>query len=305
MSTNQRTFNTSYLPLILISLTIIILVIMLLVGGMVKVIAWNLSELFLSVVAINGLVFTIWRWVSQKRLDTLGKLTGAAVLLALSPLLMIFYPVAYPASLQDTQPSVTVRLPADVPLQVIWGGDTLAVNQHVVVPDQRWAYDLLVEPYLTGSPKVTDYGCYGVAVVAPAAGEVVIAHDGEPDMVPGESSNNFKAPDGNHVAIHLDETGTYLVIAHLKPGSVTVTAGQHVAEGQVIGQCGNSGNTSEPHIHIHHQRQDPTVYPVNFAEGLPLYFRDLDGPAMPQGGYALVDGAVVATGDVVVYQKQP
>jgi len=305
MSPNKRIFNASYIPLALIVLTIFILVIMLLLGGMVKVIAWNLSALFLSVVAINGLVFTIWRWIVQKRLDMPGKLTGAAVLLAFSPLLMVFYPVAYPASLIDTRPSVTVRLPADVPLQVIWGGDTLAVNQHVMVPDQRWAYDLLVEPYLTGSPELTDYGCYGVPVVAPAAGEVIAAHDGEPDMVPGESSNNYQAPEGNHVAIRLDETGTYLVIAHLKPGSVTVSVGQRVTEGQVFGQCGNSGNTSEPHIHIHHQRQDPTVYPINFAEGLPLYFRDLDGPAMPQGGYVIVDGAVVTTGDMVVHRKQP
>ncbi len=305
MSANQRTFNFSYIPLILILLTAIILLGMFLAGGMVKVIAWNLAVLPISIVAINGLVFTIRRWIIQKRLDLPGKVTGAAVLLAFSPVLMVIYPVPYPASLQDTQPSVTVRLPADVPLKVVWGGDTLAVNQHVVVPDQRWAYDLVVEPYLTGSTKVTDYGCYGVPVVAPAAGEVVIAHDGEQDMVPGESSNNYKAPEGNHVAIRLDETDTYLVIAHLKPGSVAVASGQHVTEGQVIGQCGNSGNTSEPHIHLHHQRQDPTIYPINFAEGLPLYFRDLDGPMIPQGGVEFVDGMVVATGDLVVYRNKP
>ena len=44
-------------------------------------------------------------------------------------------------------------------------------------------------------------------------------------------------------------------------------------EGDVIGRCGNSGHTSEPHIHIHHQRQKPAASgPVNFAEGLPLFF---------------------------------
>ena len=72
-----------------------------------------------------------------------------------------------------------------------------------------------------------------------------------------------------------------------------------VEEGEVIGECGNSGNTSEPHIHIHHQRQDPTVFPVNFAEGLPLYFRDHDGPPMPVGGIKVEGETITATGDVV------
>ena len=95
------------------------------------------------------------------------------------------------------------------------------------------------------------------------------------------------------------ESGTYLVIAHLKQGSVRVKTGESVEEGQVIGECGNSGNTSEPHIHIHHQRQDPSVFPINFAEGLPLYFRDHDGAPMPVGGIKVEVSTLIATGDVV------
>ncbi len=124
------------------------------------------------------------------------------------------------------------------------------------------------------------------------------AHDGEPDMIPGAISNNVQMPTGNHIALKL-ETGTYLIIAHLKPGSVLVKAGDMVEEGQIIGQCGNSGNTSEPHIHIHHQRQDPNFYPVNFAEGLPLYFRDQTGAPMPEGGLRMEDGKPVAIGVTV------
>ncbi|MDO9301112.1 MAG: hypothetical protein Q7T89_07000 [Anaerolineales bacterium] len=73
----------------------------------------------------------------------------------------------------------------------------------------------------------------------------------------------------------------------------------------LTGQCGNSGNTSEPHIHIHHQRQDPSVYPINFAEGLPLYSRDHDGPPMPEGGLDMVDGAPLAIGLTVTHQNKP
>jgi hypothetical protein len=236
--------------------------------------------------------------IIKRRFSRLWIITLLVSLLSLSPAILFVKPIAYPASLDSTTPSATVRLPANVPLRVVWGGDSIETNYHAAVPDQRWAYDLLVEPYLTGSSHLEDYGCYGVPVVAPVSGLVINAHDGEPDEVPGIASNNVTAPTGNHVVIQL-ETGTYLVIAHLKQGSVLAKSGEHVEEGQVIGQCGNSGNTSEPHIHIHHQRQDPTVFPVNFAEGLPLYFRDHEGAPMPIGGVKVNGDVITATGDVV------
>ena len=225
--------------------------------------------------------------------------TLLASIVSLLPAINFVARGGFPASLEKTTPSVTVRLPADVPLLVASGGELVSTNSHAIVPDQRWAYDLLVDPAVNGSEKLEDYGCYGVPVMAPANGLVVQAHDGEPDEAPGVTSNNFTAPTGNHVTIQLEETGTYLIIAHLQPGSVTVRTGESVVEGQVIGACGNSGNTSEPHIHIHHQRQDPNIYPLNFAEGLPLYFRDHDGAPMPLGGYIEEDGVITLTGDVV------
>jgi hypothetical protein len=225
--------------------------------------------------------------------------TAITSLLSLLPLILWFSPVAYPASLEKMIPAVTVRLPTDAPLRVAWGGDSIKTNQHAAVPDQRWAYDLVVEPYFTGSSNLEDYGCFGIPTVAPISGYIVSAHDGEPDETPGVVSNNFTAPTGNHVMIRIEETGTYLVIAHLKNGSVAVQTGDTVEEGEVIGECGNSGNTSEPHIHIHHQRQDPTVFPLNFAEGLPLYFRDHDGNPMPVGGIRIEGEVVIAEGDIV------
>lgn len=291
-----------YLPLGIILITAILLAGMLLSGGMRKIAAWYLLQLLLPATGVIGLLFTLTRWVIRRRFE---KWTGMLSLLALLPALMLVYPLPFPASLAHTTPAVTVRLPANAPLKVLWGGDTQAVNYHVIAPDQRWAYDLAVAPYLSGGASLTDYGCFGVPVVAPESGVITLAHDGEPDMPPGQPSNNFTTPSGNHIVIQLDETGTYLEIAHLQQGSVTVTTGQRVAEGQVIGQCGNSGNTSEPHIHIHHQRQNPAEYPLNFAEGLPLYFRDHDGPPMPEGGLEFIDGVITALGDTVTPQNIP
>jgi len=91
--------------------------------------------------------------------------------------------------------------------------------------------------------------------------------------------------EGNHVYIKIDEMGTFLLLNHLKKGSVLVKVGDHVNEGDIIGKVGNSGSTSEPHLHIQHQRQNPTktIYPI-FAEGLPLYFKDIDNKPMPEKG---------------------
>jgi len=299
MKTRSRLWRiVRWAPLAAMLLVAAVLGVMLLLGGMIRVAAWYGLQLVAPILGLAVLIVVGLYALIRRRFSRPVVVTGAAALVLLSAAILIVAPPAYPASLESTQPAATVRLPANVPLKVAWGGDTKRVNQHAVVPDQRWAYDLVVEPYFTGSSELTDYGCYGVPVVAPAAGTVAEAHDGEPDMTPGVSSNNYTAPEGNFVAIEL-ETGTYLLLAHMQPGSVRVKTGDRVEEGQEIGRCGNSGNTSEPHIHIHHQRQDPRVYPLNFAEGLPLYFRDHDGPPMPEGGVRVEDGEPVALGATV------
>jgi hypothetical protein len=280
-------------------LVLSILLVMFFMGGIKRISAWYLLQFIPPFLGLISLIAIVIYAILKRKFNRLMTITLLVALLALSPAITTVRPVAFPVSIESTEPSITVRLPADVPLKVAWGGDKLETNYHAATPDQRWAYDLLVEPYFTGSDKVEDYGCYGVPVLAPISGLVTIAHDGEPNEVPGEVSNNFKAPLGNHVVIQLEETGTYLLIAHMKPGSIVVTSGERVEEGQKIGECGNSGNTSEPHIHIHHQRQDPAVFPLNFAEGLPLYFRDHDGSPMPVGGIEVDGVTVTLVGDTV------
>lgn len=273
-------------------------------GGMAGVAAWYAFQIGVPLLGLASLLGASVYALFKRRFDRVVLASLAACAAAVLPAALLFgvFPIAYPASIDSTRPVATVRLPANGPLKVAWGGDTLDVNYHAIVPDQRWAYDLFVEPYLTSSDDLEDYGCYGVPVVAPAAGTVTSAHDGEPDVVPGRPSRNLERPFGNHVAIRLP-TGTYLVLAHLQQGSVIVKPGDSIVEGQRIGRCGNSGNTSEPHIHIHHQRQDPAVYPVNFAEGLPLFFRDHDGPPMPEGGIETRNGKPVATGTTVEHRS--
>ena len=78
-----------------------------------------------------------------------------------------------------------------------------------------------------------------------------------------------------------------------------VCEGDQVVAGQPLAKCGNSGRTSEPHLHIHHQRQDPRKVPFGFAEGLPLFFEHLDGPEHPQGGMRQDGDTLVLLGDYI------
>jgi hypothetical protein len=286
-------------PISLMLVSLGILIVMFLMGGLLKISAWYLLQVVPPLLGLVSLLTILIYAAVKKKFGRLMSFTLIVSLISLLPAILLVRPVTFPASLESTEPAATIRVPADVPLKVAWGGDSIETNYHAAVPDQRWAYDLLAEPYVTGSDQLEDYGCYGIPIAAPASGLVTIAHDGEPDEVPGVTSNNLEAPTGNYVVIQLPDTGTYLVIAHMKPGSVVVKAGDNVEEGQKIGECGNSGNTSEPHIHIHHQRQDPAVLPINFAEGLPLYFRDHDGDPMPVGGIEVNGETVTLIGDTI------
>ena len=285
-----------WVPLAILVLTTTTFWTLVLRGGMAGALAWNffpvvvplLGACFLSGALIHAVRKR--RWKSPAVRSTLA----ASVLALASLLLFTLFPIAYPASLERTAPAATVRLPADVPLRVGHGGDDIRRNYHVAYPDQRWAYDLLVEPLSVESRRLEDYGCYGIPVVAPASGVVTVAHDGEPETIPGTSSSYSVPAAGNHVGIRLDATGTHLLVAHLQPGSVAVKVGARVREGEVIGRCGNSGNTTEPHIHIHHQRQDPATVSDLLTEGLPLYFRDHDGEPMPTG-YEIRGGEEIVT----------
>jgi hypothetical protein len=289
-----------WIPLVTMLMATVVLLGMILAGGMPRISGWYLLQFIPPLLGLITLITVLIYVFIKKRRSKLWNATLLASIFSLLPLILWFVPVAYPSSLEKMTPSATVRLPANETIRVAWGGDSIKTNYHVAAPDQRWAYDLVIEPnYFSGSENLEDYSCYGVSVVAPIDGVIVSAHDGEPDQTPGILSNNFEAPTGNHVFILLEETNTYLVIAHLKNGSVAVKTGDVVEEGQVIGECGNSGNTSEPHIHIHHQRQDPTEFPLNFAEGLPLYFRDHDGQPMPIGGFEIDGEDFTPLGDVV------
>jgi murein DD-endopeptidase MepM/ murein hydrolase activator NlpD len=98
--------------------------------------------------------------------------------------------------------------------------------------------------------KNDDYYAFGKELIAPCDGEVVTVIDGIEDNIPGEM-NPIYLP-GNTVVIKT-ANNEFLFFAHFKQNSIKVKQGQKVKKGDVLGLCGNSGNSSEAHLHFHIQ----------------------------------------------------
>jgi murein DD-endopeptidase len=124
---------------------------------------------------------------------------------------------------------------------------------------QRFAIDYVKvnDKFVThqgDSLKNENYYAEGNDALAVADGRVVAVKDGIPENVPGISSRavpiTLETVGGNHVIIDIGN-GRYAFYAHLKPGSLRVRLGDQIKRGQVIGIVGNSGNSTEPHLHFH------------------------------------------------------
>jgi len=109
------------------------------------------------------------------------------------------------------------------------------------------------------------YRIFGEPVLAPCAGHVVAAVDGFADMTPPQMDRAHLA--GNSVILDCD--GAWVVLGHFQRGSVDAHAGHRVEVGQRIGRVGNSGNTGEPHLHLHAQRPGTEAAPLG-GDPLPV-----------------------------------
>lgn len=156
--------------------------------------------------------------------------------------------------------------------------DFVGVDERRRTADRRdWRTVLATEP-----PE--RFLSFGRALVAPADGVVVTAHDGEADHAGRRSPlallpyalgqrarlrRGVEAIAGNYVVIALASGGGYVALAHLQEGSLRVGVGQAVATGQLLGACGSSGNSTQPHVHV----QVMDSVDLSVAQGLPMQFR--------------------------------
>ncbi len=164
---------------------------------------------------------------------------------------------------------------------VAQGGNSTLVNYHNSHPTQKYALDIVaLSPAglrAAGiSPTQLDrYVVYGEPVYAPCAGTVLEAVDGLPDMIPPQTDRDH--PAGNHIIIACDSAE--VLLAHLSTGSLQVGQGTQVQTGDPLGRIGNSGNTTEPHLHIHAAR--PAAGGATSGTGIPITF---DGRFLVRNG---------------------
>ena len=164
-------------------------------------------------------------------------------------------------------------LPFNDEWTVFWGGDTKELNYHIESEAQKNAFDIVItdkngKTFETDGKTNEDYYAFGKELIAPCDAEVVLAVDGVKDNIPGEL-NPIYVP-GNTVILKT-ANNEYLFFAHFKQNSIVVKQGQKVKQGELLGLCGNSGNSSEAHLHFHIQN----VEDMNKATGAKCYFDEI------------------------------
>ncbi len=159
---------------------------------------------------------------------------------------------------------------------VVNGGSNISVNAHLMTLDasmarfhayrgQSYGVDIVkldnwgfrakgLQP-----PELGAYVIYGVPVYAPCTGAVMVAMDGLPDMPVPQMDRDHMA--GNYVLLRCANAD--VLLGHLQSGSLKVVARDHVSVGELIAAVGNTGNTDEPHLHIHAQQAGTVLEPIS------------------------------------------
>lgn len=136
---------------------------------------------------------------------------------------------------------------------VVQGGSTSIINYHgAFAASQKYAIDInrlndwgfRAESFQPHKPS--KYNIFGDTVYSPLSGTVIKVTDQLKDQDP--PNRRPDQPAGNHIWIRHDSL--YVLVAHLHHGSIMVKEGEKVRVHQPLAQVGNTGNTTEPHLHI-------------------------------------------------------
>ena len=155
---------------------------------------------------------------------------------------------------------------------VYWGGITEDVNYHVAEDTQKYAFDMLMvkdgKSYEGDSLENESYFVFGKDIIAPSNAVVVSVINGVHDNIPGEL--NPEQLTGNTIILKTPNQ-EFLLFGHLKEDSIVVEKGQVVERGTKIAECGNSGNSTEPHLHLSLQNNER----MENSKGVKLFFDEI------------------------------
>lgn len=160
----------------------------------------------------------------------------------------------------------------------------------------RYALDFIIvrvgKSFAKNGGSLSDFYCFNQPVLSPAYGQVWAVVNDIPDNQPGKV--NVAQHWGNFVLIRL-YNGTFALVAHLRQWSVAVSPGQWLQPGYLVGYCGNSGRSPQPHIHLQVQ-----VGPALDAPTIPFHLASVlvtDAGSEARYELAIVpkEGALVST----------
>ena len=196
--------------------------------------------------------------------------------------------VETPATLVDRRPVAAIAPPLRGDSWVAANGPSnTSIHRRALVPvdgrayiSQRFAIDW-VELAANGTTHTGDaadnknYRAYGAEILSVADGVVTEIKDGIPQNAPGANSRavpiTLETIGGNHVIVDVGE-GRFALYSHMQPGSLRVKVGDKVKRGDVLGLVGNSGNSTEPHLHFHICNANSPLG----CEGLPYAFTSFE-----------------------------
>ncbi len=213
----------------------------------------------------------VWRLISAPQRPPLP--SGVLGWLALA----IIAGIAGTAGLQSGAAIMASRMPNGPSIDLAWplglgtflvvnGGASASINAHAALLDpvqplyagfggSGYGVDLIAvngwglraSGIMPEDPS--GYLIFGTPVLAPCAGRVVLAEGGRPDMPVPQVDDGY--PAGNHVLLRCSDHD--ILLAHFRQRTLQVAVGDSLAIGQQIAEVGNSGESSEPHLHIHAQ----------------------------------------------------
>ena len=195
---------------------------------------------------------------------------------------------AIPAIERNKTPMI---LPFNDEWTVFWGGDTREQNYHVDNPAQKGAFDWIItddrgKSFQGSGTSNENYYAFGKDIIAPCDGEVMLVVDGIKDNTPGEMNPAYLP--GNTVILKT-ANDEFLFFAHFKQYSIVVKPGQKVKQGALLGKCGNSGNSSEAHLHFHLQNTED----FSKATGGKTYFEKIQVNGEMKEDYSPLKGEKV------------
>lgn len=210
------------------------------------------------------------------------------------PVIYIKYRFCLP-SLENYHPQNEYILPFQGCWLTVNGGVNKADSHSWTICGQRYAYDFYIEKdglsHKGDGTSLQDYYCYEQPILCPADGIVVqIKNLFNDTPVTGRAEINCTASDvrGNYIIIK-HSGNEFSTIAHIKKDSFSVKTGDHVVQGQTIAACGNSGNTSEPHIHFQANQGKSFL----FDAGIPIRFGSIINHTNSSANHYITRGQLV------------